>query len=101
MITCQIKVRNNVSSVEVIADEGKDTITYNGKFARRGASKFISKVLAITDRWPEEDNNNKVIDGENYEVKIFFEDETRVHKGYGTYPYRYDEFKKLISEVSL
>lgn len=101
MITCSIKVKDSVSKVEIIADEAKDAITCNGKFAAHGASKFISRLLSITGSWPEESIDNKVLDGENYEVKIFFEDETRVHKGYGRYPNKYNEFKELISEVSL
>lgn len=61
--------------------------------------KYINEIIKI-EKWKKEYINSYILDGEQWEIKIFYDDKEPVEKyGINAYPKTFRDFDKLFNEL--
>lgn len=95
-----IKIRNIEQTLNIYADDQTNEIIINDKIFDFNATKFVGDISAIIFNWKDSYYNNKVLDGEEFRIKIITDNnKERIIIGKNSFPSNYGDFKKIVNEV--
>ena len=95
-----IKLTNLSQVLNIYADDNTNEILVNYSPINYDARKFVGDISAIIFNWKDSYYNNKVLDGEEFRIKIITDNnKERIIIGKNSFPSNYGDFKKIVNEV--
>ena len=94
-----INISSLISNLEIKIDTNKRIFFKDGETVDYPIDRFVFRLLSIVSSWPKKLENNGVIDGEKYSIKIKENKTKREYIGVNSFPSNYPKFLELIHEV--
>lgn len=95
-----IKIINLDGVTDIFADDETKEMKLDNRNVEFDAVEFVGRVSVIVFNWKKRNMNNRIIDGERYQIKLISNDgKEKVLIGKNSFHSNYGELTKLIEEV--
>ena len=98
MNSIEIFINNLYSEMYLYIDIKNNVVKINNK-EKNIDDEDINNLIRIIRNWDNEYKSNKIIDGEQFIIKLNTSKGTEVIKGKGDYPKNYHAFKELVGRL--